>query len=90
MLFINVYQVMGNKPVQPVMHNIARDQEQESKNLDTSSNAGEVVNSLIRKGSEEEQKDKACQNKLMRNLKERKQNYSFRYFAIKWTKQKKL
>lgn len=53
MLFINVYQVMGNKPVQLVMHNIARDQEQESKNLDTSSNAGEVVNSLIRKGSEE-------------------------------------
>lgn len=44
---------MGNKPVPPVMHNIARDQEQESKNLDTSSNAGEVVNSLIRKGSEE-------------------------------------
>lgn len=53
MLFINVYQVMGNKPVQPVMHNIARDQEQESKNLDISFNAGEVVNSLIRKGSEE-------------------------------------
>ena len=44
---------MGNKPVQPVMHNIAIDQEQESKNLDVSFNAGEVVNSLIRKGSEE-------------------------------------
>lgn len=54
LLFFNaVYQVMGNKPVQPVMHNIAKDQEQESKNLDISFNAGEVVNSLIRKGSEE-------------------------------------
>lgn len=54
LLFFNaVYQVTGNKPVQPVMHNIAIDQEQESKNLDISFNAGEVVNSLIRKGSEE-------------------------------------
>ncbi|KAL6031566.1 hypothetical protein STEG23_032261, partial [Scotinomys teguina] len=45
-------QVIGNKPVQPVM-DIARDQEQEGKNLDITFNTGKIVNGLIRKGSAE-------------------------------------